>query len=340
MTRPLSSGSGSPLRGCPISRWIALGLLGWLSACTVGAANYPLIPDGHGDVRGQVRLLGAIRLQPRSVDGLKLVGLSGLAWDEDEQLLYAISDHGRLFHLRVHIDNDRLVAAEVVAGYPLTDGDGRALRYPWSDAEGLTLDRGNDGRRGNSELLVSFEHRPRVRVYDMHGRRLRAEPLPAPLEDRHHYADPNRALESITRHPRHGLLVAPERPLRGDDTLRLFDQQGRNWRHALRTAPGSALVALEALPDGRLLALERAFVAPYLPFEISLREVDLIPNDDTARVRDLAVFSTADGWRLDNFEGLTRHRGRRFFMVSDDNDSVWQDTLLVYFEWLPYGGGQ
>lgn len=322
-----------------IRRSVLLGLLGWLGACTVDATHYSLAPEGHGDVQQDIRLLGAIRMQPQSVDGMTFVGLSGLAWDEDEQLLYAVSDHGRLFHLRVHVDNGRLMAAEVVAGYPLTDSDGRALHYPWSDAEGLTLDYGNDGRRGNSELLISFEHRPRVRVHDMHGRRLRAELLPTLLEDRNSYANPNRALESITLHPRHGLLVAPERPLRGDDGLRLFSQKGRTRDYPLRDAPASALVALEALPDGRLLALERAFVAPYLPFEISLRTVDLMPGNATARVRDLAVFSTADGWRLDNFEGLTRHRGRNFFMISDDNDSIWQATLLVYFEWLPSGGG-
>jgi hypothetical protein len=34
------------------------------------------------------------------------------------------------------------------------------------------------------------------------------------------------------------------------------------------------------------------------------------------------------------FEGLTRHRGQRFFMVSDDNRRTLQSTLLVYFELL------
>lgn len=321
-------------------RSILFVLLGWLGACMVDATDYALAPEGHGTLQGEIRLLGAIRMQPRAVDGLGFVGLSGLAWDEDEQLLYAVSDHGRLFHLRVHVENDRLAAAEVIAGFPLTDGDGRALRFPWSDAEGLTLASSDDGQRGNSELLISFEHRPRVQVHDMRGRHLRTEPLPPPLEDRYRYANPNRALESITRHPRHGLLVAPERPLRNEAGLRLFDARGRSWDYPLRDAPASALVALEALPDGRLLALERAFVAPYLPFEISLRAVELLPRDDTARVRDLAVFGTAAGWRLDNFEGLTRHRGQRFFMISDDNASAWQATLLVYFEWLAQGGGQ
>jgi hypothetical protein len=35
---------------------------------------------------------------------------------------------------------------------------------------------------------------------------------------------------------------------------------------------------------------------------------------------------------IDNFEGLARHRGNRFFMVSDDNGVFIQRTLLLYFE--------
>jgi hypothetical protein len=40
------------------------------------------------------------------------------------------------------------------------------------------------------------------------------------------------------------------------------------------------------------------------------------------------------GHRVDNFEGLSRHRGNHFFMVSDDNDLFVQQTLLLYFELL------
>jgi hypothetical protein len=35
---------------------------------------------------------------------------------------------------------------------------------------------------------------------------------------------------------------------------------------------------------------------------------------------------------VDNFEGLSRHQGAKFFMVSDDNFNALQKTLLVYFE--------
>jgi hypothetical protein len=36
-------------------------------------------------------------------------------------------------------------------------------------------------------------------------------------------------------------------------------------------------------------------------------------------------------------EGLTRYRGQRFFMISDDNCKSWQATLLMQFELLPGG---
>jgi len=135
------------------------------------------------------------------------------------------------------------------------------------------------------------------------------------------------------------VLVGTETPLRHDPDgqIRLFRLNGRFWRYPLSPAPNSALVAMEALPDGSLLTLERAFVAPLRPLIISLRRV-MLPEVDTAEplpVMDVAVFNSSQGWLLDNFEGLTRYRGQRFFMVSDDNCKFWQATLLVEFALLP-----
>ena len=48
----------------------------------------------------------------------------------------------------------------------------------------------------------------------------------------------------------------------------------------------------------------------------------------------LVRLDDANGLSLDNFEGLTRHRGQRYFMVSDNNDVFVQRTLLLYFEIL------
>ncbi len=48
----------------------------------------------------------------------------------------------------------------------------------------------------------------------------------------------------------------------------------------------------------------------------------------------VATLDSYQGLHIDNFEGLARHHGNRFFMVSDDNDVFVQRTLLVYFELL------
>jgi hypothetical protein len=49
-------------------------------------------------------------------------------------------------------------------------------------------------------------------------------------------------------------------------------------------------------------------------------------------IETVALMDTAQGYQIDNSEGLTRHKGNRFFMVSDNNDLFVQRTLLLYFE--------
>ena len=70
---------------------------------------YRLSPHvAPGETTMGIRLLGSVELTPISVAGLPLGGLSGIAWDEDESRLYALSDRGSLFHLRPTFDNDTL----------------------------------------------------------------------------------------------------------------------------------------------------------------------------------------------------------------------------------------
>jgi hypothetical protein len=294
---------------------------------------------GPGDAYADIRLLGALRLNDARIDGLRLCGLSGLAWDEDAGLLYAISDMGGLFHLRPEFDGQgHLSGVRPVAAYPLRDAAGIPLRAPFDDSEGLALRNGENGVRGDTELLVSFEVKPRAVRYSPQGEWRGEEPLPAPLRDIRNYRDSNQALEAVTLHPRWGVLVGTEAPLRADpaDRVRIFTGDGRFWNYSLGAAPSSALVAMETLPDGGLLTLERAFVAPLRPLVISLRRVEALAapgtNPVSLKVADVAMFDSSQGWLLDNFEGLTRHRGPRLFMVSDDNCNAWQTTLLTYFE--------
>jgi hypothetical protein len=321
---------------------IALGLHGSACATTEFRADPISLADqiGPGDSYAGVRLLGALRLSNARIDGLRLCGLSGLAWDADAGLLYAISDSGGLFHLRPAFDaRGYLSGMRPIAAYPLRDETGRPARAPCDDSEDLAIRNGDNGIPEDTELLVSFEAKPRVARYSPTGLWRGEEPLPTLLRDIRNYRDANQALESVTIDPRWGVLVGTETPLRDDPPgqARIFALDGRFWNYPLGKAPGSALVAMEALPDGGLLTLERAFVAPLRPLVISLRRTEL-PATRTAAplpVADVAVFDSGQGWLLDNFEGLTRFRDRRFLMVSDDNCNSWQSTLLVQFELLP-----
>jgi hypothetical protein len=293
----------------------------------------------NGGTYAGIRLLGALRLPRTEINGTRLCGLSGLAWDEDAELLYALSDGGALFHLKPEFDDRGYVTdVHLLQAYPLLDQAGKRLRDPYNDSEGLAILNGHNGIQGDTQLVVSFELRPRVILFDSRGRWLGEEEIPALLKDVRNYRDTNRALEAVSVHSRWGVLVGTEIPLRNEPEgrVRIFAGDGRSWIYPLSDAPRSSLVAFEALPEGGLLILERAFVASIPPFVISLRRTEpLVPGMAVPlKVTDVAIFNSSEGWHLDNFEGLTHYRDRRFFMVSDDNCLSLQATLLVQFELL------
>lgn len=325
--------------------WCLLLLCGLpLSAC--GSRAFEATPFtlhssiGPGDRHQGVRLLGALRFNRADIDDLPLCGLSGLAWDEDAGLLYVLSDQGTLFHLQPTFDErGYLVGARSISGYALRDAAGKPVHYLFSDSEGLAIRNGANHIMDDTELLISFEMKPRIVRYSPTGQWRGEIPLPDTLRNPYNYRNGNESLEAVTIDQRWGIITGSEVPLRNDPPkklIRIFATDGRFWLYPLGQAPGSALVAMDALPNGELLTLERAFVSPLQPFSISLRRT-VLPNPQKTvplSVSDVAIFKSDQGWHLDNFEGLTRYRGARFFMVSDDNCSLVQTTLLVYFELL------
>mgnify|MGYP001080074408 CR=1 FL=1 len=329
------------LRLLPIAQVI------FLVACSALASTPTQVPLSERVVNGEqfmgIRLLGTLRL-PTEFAGVTVGGLSGLAWDNDESLLYAISDGGELHHFQPVFDDDGFLAdIRHLASFALKDAESRPLTAPWADSEGLTLINGDNGIRGDTELLVSFEIRMRIRRYSNTGERLGGIQLPAPLRDPQRYRNANMSLEAITTHPRWDVLVAPENSLRSDPrgSVTLFSSTGERWRYPLAGAPRSSLVAMETLPDGSVMFLERAFTSLMQPLIISLRRANLqAASDAPLTVEDIAVLDSSKGWLLDNFEGLTPYRDGRFFMVSDDNRHFLQNTLLVFFELISPEGIQ
>ncbi len=284
---------------------------------------------------GKLRLLGALELPSRSVNGVRFSGLSGLAWNDDDNLLYALADHGALFHLRPIFRNGQLVDVALLHSAPLIDPrTHKPVKWRRSDAEGLDILNGRNGRKGDAELIVSFEGEPRIARYRPDGQFIADVPLSDPLRNIRNYRY-NKMLESVCIHPREGVLTAPEVPLNGEaGTARLYRTDGSVWRFA---PSRGGIVALECLPDGDVLVMERDYSTLTLRWIITLRRLRLPPGtpaDTLLATETVATLDSHQGLHIDNFEGLARHHDNRFFMVSDDNDVFIQRTLLVYFELL------
>ena len=290
-----------------------------------------------GDTVMSVRLLGALTLAGKSVDGLKVRDLSDVAWDEDEQLLYAVSDDGNLIHLRPSFTDGLLRNADLVAAHRLKDDAGNRLPDEAADAEGLEILNGRNGERGDTQLIVAFDGQARIVRYRADGTLIGAYPLPKQLHDAEVSKGGDIALQAIAAHPKLGLIIAPEEPTVSPDLFTLYGFNGGRWHFQPLDPEHSTLVGLEIGPGGSLLILERNYVNIFKPVVFAVRKLEVNPRQTSggnASVKDIFVLSTAEDWALDNFEGLARHRADRYFMVSDDERNPFQRTLLVYFEVL------
>ncbi len=322
-------------------------LLALLLCTTVsGASRYKLGSEyTAGEQFMSIRLLGTLSIPDDAVNSIKVNELSGLAWDEDEQLLYALSNRGKLYHLKPEFHEGLLVNVRVIAAFKLRNRYGKKLKKPFRDAEGLALQQGSNGKKGDSRLLISFERKPRVAVFDNNGHELKQLPLPRPLNDTASYESDNHGLEALTVHPQFGVITTPEIPLPATKGTTLYNLAGKQWAISRFPVPDNAIVGMETMPDGALLLLERSFSSIFSPIVISLHKVQL--GDEclqtparkphkVCQTEPLGIFSSSEGWDIDNFEGLAHHQGNRYFMVSDNNRFWLQRTLLSYFEVMPH----
>lgn len=282
-----------------------------------------------------IRPMGTVAIAGENEAGTAITGISALAWDGDERLLYALTDNGVLHHLRPGFDRDRrLVSVTLVATHTLGDGSGERLEKKQRDSEGMFVLNADNGVSGDTELVISFEKTPRIMRYTPRGEYLSAYVLPTRLRDADAYSSDNQMLEAVTLHPDKGILTMAQRPMKGRRTQLLHALSGESWEYLMENDKGNGVTAMEALPDGRIIFMERAWHSLLSPLIVTLKE-GRFNSAGKLEVKVLARLDSSKGWTLDNFEGLTRHQGKRFFMVSDDNKAMLQRTLLFYFELEP-----
>lgn len=282
---------------------------------------------------GKIQILSVLRLHATELNDLEMVELSGLAWSEDEGILYAISDHGSVFHLKPEFSGNKLSDIQLVNAFPLRGSDGEVQSWPRHDSEGLVALNTSNGVRGDDELFVSYERVPRIQRHDTSGVWKGELGLPEFMQDIDNYSGGNKALEAVTVHPEYGVLTMPERPLHlgFEDEVIVYALSGKQW---ILPADDNDLsvVAIETMPDGKLLLLRRRHRLIGAHWTVVLDRLQLHEDGQVDQERLGTLISGGDILPVDNFEGLAHHRDNRYFMISDDNEHALQDTLLVYFE--------
>jgi hypothetical protein len=287
-------------------------------AITICGEALPLNPrDATQDRVGDFTYAGGLNLTSRQTS--RLHGLSDIDVQPDGALV-AVSDEGDLVHARVAPDpRGRLAGLSEARISALTGLNGKSLRGKDNrDSEGLAL-------LADGDLLISFERRDRIWLYPKDGRPPRAVPSP-------NVAFPfNEGMEALAPDPQRG----PGAYFTGAETT------GRTWSCTL-TSPcvegprvpldvGFGLVAARRLPNGMTAWLLRSFNI------MSRSVIDLRITD--AYGQRIDQMELRRPLTVDNFEGLaavSQPGGMiRFYLISDDNFSRSQRTLLMAFDWTP-----
>ena len=287
-------------------------------AIAIDAVPVPLNAQNPSEVAiGDFLYAGGLALTSRDTD--RLHGLSDLEVTGTDRLT-AVGDVGALLDARLVLDGaERLVGLTDARLTLLTGEDGKPLRDTAdADAEGLALLPGGD-------RLVSFERRDRIWLYPAAG----GPPRLAPAPDI--FVPPNGGMEALAADPEAG----------ADAYVVGFEGTGDTWTCRLSSPPciegpsvekpgDFGLVALKRLPGKQTVYLLRAFDAAR-GNRISLQIV--------RSTRVVARMDLAPPMTVDNFEGLAAvprtDGGARFYLISDDNGSASQRTLLLAFDWRP-----
>ncbi|MBI3896826.1 MAG: esterase-like activity of phytase family protein [Gammaproteobacteria bacterium] len=301
-------------------------------AVSLNAKPVPLADNiAVGDIVQRIRFLGMLVIPNATVGGQRMGQLSDIAWDEATGVLYAVSDKGSLFHLQPTIRDNMLTDVQLLQAVPLRElATDKPLKGKRADAEGMDIVHRADGQ---TELIISFERYPRIMRYQPDGHPIGEYQLPPPLSNPKNYQDENAMLESVCSDTRYGVLTMPEEPLEREAAgyNRLYSLSGRSWRYP--SEDNNNVVSLACLNNNQVLVLERDFGRLW-NFRTTLKRITLAPYTEDAPLRPetLVTLDTVKGFQIDNFEGITHHRGKRFFLVSDDNDFFLERTLLLYIE--------
>jgi hypothetical protein len=265
-------------------------------------------------------------------------GVSGLRVGPDGARFLAITDTGDWLRGRITYQGSRPSGlTDVVVAPALASNGRRAKDIGLWDTESLAV--------AGDTVFLGIERNHSLLAFDLSQGGLQARGVSVPLPRFVRNWPENRGIEALGIMPQGSaypawLIGLSERSHGRDDSTEGFvmRQDGSEpFRFLLKRSDGFDVTDLDFLPNGDLIILERYFT-PIRGVAMRVRRVktqDIKPN----AVVDGEVLLTADkAFHVDNMEGLSIHRRANgetvFSIISDDNFSVAQRTLLLQFRWL------
>jgi hypothetical protein len=307
-------------------------------AVALSSLAVPLSSTNPKDRRvGQLLYRGGIEI--RSPDS-RFGGLSGLIVSADGKRLLAQSDEAHIFRADIVYDSEgNLAGVEHGELADLLDLSGKAMTGKQGDAEGLAAlsDKGPDG-----PVAISFERDHRVWRYDL-TKGLDAMPSVFPTPSDIKTLPFNSGLESLTPTPQGSLLAIAETADAATNDHRAWLLGGRDAAdfQTLSVKHHEPYEISDAMfgPDGNLYLLERHYFDPLRGIVIAVREVDGKDVKPGAELDGSEIASFTLGENIDNMEGIALRRdasGKTLvYLISDDNYSSIERTLLLMFELVP-----
>jgi len=290
-----------------------LSLVVFISCVYADITPYSILPSSHGPQQQHIKILDSVKLNFHSFFGTKVRELSDIAYREN--ILYSIGDRGVLYKFSIKIADDKIKKLRLLKATVLKGKDKKSLSKSQRDSEGLDFK--------GKYLLVSFEKEPRVELRKLNAKKYKTVKIEKKLQHIKNYQSENKALESVAYSKKYGVVTAPELPLYGKNEHKIYSLH-RSWKFPQE----GGITSLTFINKNEIMILQRKHTFFNFRTEITLSKLNL----KTKKYTILARFDSKDGWKIDNFEGLTKVGKNRYLMISDDNNSFLQKTLLVLFE--------
>jgi hypothetical protein len=260
-------------------------------------------------------------------------GLSGWRLDAKGERFISFSDKGSWFTGRIVYQGREMTGLADVEAAPMLGPDGRPITTRgWFDSESIALD--------GSFVYIGLERVNQVLRFDFSKgfTRSRGEVVPMPPAVKK--LPFNQGLEALVFVPNGlplaGTLIAiSERGLDSKGNLIAFLVGGPTpGQFSVRRTDNFDVSDAVLLPSGDLLVLERKF-SLVSGIGIRIRRIALKSVAPDAVVDGPSIFDADMGHEIDNMEGIDAHvtpEGDTVLtMVSDDNFSIIQRTLLLQF---------